>query len=196
MIVYIYDGKEHKGKAGEELLRKALKDYSGNAYTGIVIKREKYGKPYFENIPVQFSISHSGQIWVCLMADFNVGIDIQFYKNLKYEKIAERFFTENEIEYIHQKGIDGFFQVWTRKEAYVKYTGNGFANEGFSDFSVVSKEGNNYFLKKTIGEAYFQELDLPSDKCDFITKSKLVGVTCSRVKEFINIKILGNEGER
>nr|WP_315023302.1 4'-phosphopantetheinyl transferase superfamily protein [uncultured Aminipila sp.] len=188
MVLYVHNGKEQKGIAGEELVKKALADYSNKIYDAALIKCGKHGKPYFENIPVCFSISHSGEIWVCLMADFNVGMDIQIYKQLKYEKVAQRFFQENEVKYINEQGIDAFFQVWVRKEAYVKYTGNGFANEGFSNFSVVNKENEGYFFESNIEEAYFQEIDLELDKLNINVEEKFVGVACTQLKEPIVIK--------
>lgn len=190
MVLYVHNGKEHKGIAGEELVKRALADYSNDMYDVAVIKRGKHGKPYFKNIPVCFSISHSGEIWVCLMADFNVGIDIQSYKHLKYEKVAQRFFQENEVEYIKAQGIDAFFQVWARKEAYVKYTGNGFANEGFSNFSVVNGNNEGYFIKTNLEDAYFQEIDLELGKLNINLEEKLVGVACTQLKEPIVIKKL------
>lgn len=188
MVLYVHKGKEHKGIAGESLIKKALADYSSGMYDDALIKRGEYGKPYFEQIPVCFSISHSGEIWVCLMADFNVGIDIQRYKQLKYEKVARRFFHKNEVEFIKEQGIDAFFQVWTRKEAFVKYTGKGFANEGFSNFSVVNQDNENYFLKPNIEEAYFQEIELKLEELNLHGETKLAGVACTKLKEPIIIK--------
>lgn len=188
MVLYVHNGKEHHGISGEVLVKKALTDYSHDMYTDAIVKRGEYGKPYFENVPVCFSISHSGEIWACLMADFNVGMDIQLYRQLKYEKVAQRFFAENEAEYIKEQGIHAFFQVWSRKEAFVKYTGKGFAHEGFSNFSVINKDSNGYFFKKNIEEAYFQEMNVNLETLNFHTETKLVGIACTQVKEPIVIK--------
>ncbi len=188
MVLYLHNGKDHHGIAGEVLVKKALADYSNGMYDNALIKRGEYGKPYFENVPICFSISHSGDIWACLMADFNVGMDIQLYKQLKYEKVARRFFQGNEVEYIKSQGIDTFFQVWIRKEAFVKYTGKGFAHEGFSNFSVVNKIKEGYFFKSNIEEAYFQEIDLELEKLNLNIEAKLAGVACTQLKEPIVIK--------
>ena len=37
-----------------------------------------------------------------------------------------------------------FFRIWTAKEAYMKYTGNGFS-EGFKNFSVLDDSLDIYF---------------------------------------------------
>lgn len=161
MNLYVYKGKEHKGLFGEALVKKALAHYTDRKYKNPIIKREEHGKPFFKDIPVFFSISHSGDIWVCLMADFNVGIDIQISKNLNYNKLSERFFHEYEIEYIKQFGEEAFFEIWTRKEALVKYTGKGFANQNFSSFSVVNKKNKEYLFKNILDDVFFENIDLP-----------------------------------
>lgn len=190
MILYIYNGKNHKGRAGEVLVKMALADYTNNKYDNPIIKRGEYGKPFFENIPVCFSISHSGEIWVCLMSDFNVGVDIQIYKNVRYEKLAQRFFTKNEAEYIKKQGTKSFFEVWTKKEAFVKYTGNGFANQGFSNFSVINCNEGEYFVKTNLNDVCIQEIDLPLEKFKIELETELVGAACTQTREDIIIKSL------
>lgn len=190
VILYVYKGKNHKGAAGEALVKRALADYTNFKGDTPVIKRGKHGKPFFENVPVSFSISHSGEIWVCLMADSNVGVDIQLCKNVKYEKISERFFTKNEVEFIKKQGIKSFFEVWTKKEAFVKYTGNGFSNQPFSNFSVVKYINDEYLCKKSIEDAYIQEFIIPLDMLNKKLETKLVGAICTQKKEEMIIKEL------
>ena len=123
-------------KSLQEFLRKnavttAVRDSGfapGKVEVGdIEICRTEKGKPYLPEIPVEFSVSHTGDLWVCLMSEGNgpVGVDIQQVKPYSYEKIAARYYTENEQGYVAQNGADGFFEIWTRKEAYAKYTGQG-----------------------------------------------------------------------
>ena len=63
--------------------------------------------------------------------------------NHDYLAIAERFFTEEEAEYVRSNDSDAvaFAKVWVRKEAYSKYTGKGLAD--FSNFSVTDGERFN-----------------------------------------------------
>ena len=131
MYLYICEGYKDKGST-EELLVKALETFAeetGNSFGGFsreILRTEK-GKPYFSDIPVQFSVSHTGDIWACIMAAGSepVGLDIQTIRDYSYAKIADRYYTESEHEYLREKGQDGFFEIWTRKEAYAKYTGKG-----------------------------------------------------------------------
>lgn len=88
------------------------------------IYRTAKEKPYVE-ADVHFSVSHSGDYFVCIIADCPVGIDVQERRKTAAVKIAERYFTKSEQEYVERNGEDGFFRLWTRKEAYSKLTGEG-----------------------------------------------------------------------
>lgn len=150
--------QEDRSVFGERLVRKALYDYCDRQRLGIpdhtlrdiAIERTEKGKPYFTGPPatgpaeesnglpgICFSVSHSGNWWGCLMAAEPIGFDMEaIRKEVHYEKIAQRYFTEAERDWILAAGTDAFFDVWVRKEAYVKFLGTGLA-EGLDSFSVV-----------------------------------------------------------
>ena len=165
MYLYLYHSdnrdKKQKGKEQEtrsdfsdRLVRKALREYCQHQQLLIpdeelrepIIERDGKGKPYFAGLsaaglqgrpPIHFSVSHSGSWWGCLMAEEPVGFDIEVPReSLNYIKIAQRFFTKEEWEWILIAGLDAFYDVWVRKEAYVKYLGSGLA-EGLDSFSVI-----------------------------------------------------------
>ncbi|GHU64627.1 hypothetical protein AGMMS49983_10740 [Clostridia bacterium] len=102
-----------------------------------------HGKPFFADPALKdlyFSLSHTREIEVCAVCRTAVGCDIEYPKFRHLEaarmvKIAKRFFAPDEFEKLLPDPAGTFFSIWTKKEAYVKWTGNGFA-EGFSSFSV------------------------------------------------------------
>ncbi len=136
---------------GEMLVYEALKDYRGRekgvltarAPDGITIRREENGKPYFVGLPpgdspIHFSVSHSGDLWGCIMAGEQVGFDMELIRdNVDYIKIAGRFFAKDEYRLIQSVGPEAFFEIWVRKEAYVKYLGTGLS-ERLSGFSTAA----------------------------------------------------------
>jgi hypothetical protein len=164
MYLYLYQSENIYGlqntPTGEELaafreklVRKALEDYCGRTNQHQVyetlkntpIQKEPKGKPFFAGLPpndakrstVHFSVSHSGDRWGCLMADEPVGFDLEVCREkVDYERIARRFFTEEEHNWILSMGREAFFEVWVRKEAFVKYLGSGLG-EGLSSFAVI-----------------------------------------------------------
>jgi 4'-phosphopantetheinyl transferase len=198
MILYYYQGKNHKGTEGEALIRKALKNYlqdDTNSALGyrveseaeienMEILRRSKGKPYFKDYKVEFSISHTDKLWVCLMADFPVGVDVQKVRSAGYEAIAKRFFSSSEQEYISKFGQSGFFEVWCCKEAYVKYTGQGFGGQGFSTFSVVDDTGS---LTKNVQETCMFSFVFPKE---LEISTEIMGAICAEKKEELWIKKL------
>ena len=90
------------------------------------------GKPYLKDYPFYFNLSHSGSYVVCAFSGQEVGVDIQQYKRTNIVRLAERFFSAEEkkaLKACHdQKELEQlFYQLWTRKEAYGKLTGEGIA---------------------------------------------------------------------
>ncbi len=82
------------------------------------------GKPYFAELSVKFSVSHSGGRVILAVSDKEIGADIQKI-NPRAMRVAERFFTESECEYVGGE-VQRFFEIWTKKEAYGKWLGGGF----------------------------------------------------------------------
>ncbi len=110
--------------------------------------KDTHGKPYFLHFPeLHFSISHSGDYWLAAFALAPVGIDIQLHTVCRRELLAKRFFHLCEIEWLASNDYQDFFYVWTAKESYVKYTGQGI-DDSFNDFSVVE---NNALAKQIKG---------------------------------------------
>ena len=113
--------------------------------------RGGHGKPFFaepELRGVSFSRSHTKGYEVVCFSDSGIGVDCEDIRRWdgdpgRPEKIAKRYFTGDERDYIAFGGASSaerFFEVWTAKEAYMKYTGRGFS-EGFRSFSVFGLKG-------------------------------------------------------
>ncbi len=101
------------------------------------IYRKPGKKPSFaQDTGVYFSVSHSGDFWVCAIAGQEIGLDIQQEVNGDKKEIAKRFFHKTEYEYLERNHFCDFFALWAAKESYVKYTGSGI-DECFDQFSVI-----------------------------------------------------------
>jgi len=110
------------------------------------VQTSPLGKPFLEEkIGLHFSLSHSGEYVLCGISDSNVGVDIQMIKEkIKYRKIAQRFFTESEVEYIGKDNrsdysIQRFTDIWAIKESYLKYCGQGL-RRSLDTFEIVIAE--------------------------------------------------------
>lgn len=133
---------EHKRNlriAADALCRKAISDFCGISPSEIIFKYTQTGKPFAKGLPVHFSISHSGDMAVCVVSDNEVGIDIEKIRSIN-PRICEKFATEEEIEYI-RNSKKGLFEIWTLKEAYFKCIGTGL-NKDIKNVSFDICENN------------------------------------------------------
>lgn len=116
--------------AGYMLLLMSLSEFNLPPYLIDKINRGKYHKPYIENNPIYFSISHAGEIAVCFVDIKNeVGIDIELVRPLTLEDYKECMTTEEWTDIISVKEeterLNKFYNYWTKKEAVVKASGWG-----------------------------------------------------------------------
>ncbi|MBQ3209937.1 MAG: 4'-phosphopantetheinyl transferase superfamily protein [Oscillospiraceae bacterium] len=115
---------KRKQSAGASLLLKWVLRQRG--FESKALRYGDKGKPFVEGIC--FSLSHSGDMVICAVGDKSVGCDIERSAQAR-EKVAERFFAPEEIEYLSRFSGDmlnrEFFRLWTMKESYIKMTGEG-----------------------------------------------------------------------
>lgn len=131
--VFVYEGDTSRDDLSRRLAQDAIKAYCSAAGIALdedinVIRERENGKPYIEGLDVEFNVSHSGLLWVCMIGPGPCGIDIQVSKEVnerRFNKIIQRYFTPNEQTFCDKYGIEGFFRIWTHREAYGKYTGEG-----------------------------------------------------------------------
>ena len=109
----------------QEVVQKELKLSAGD----IRILRNKNGKPSIEGYNDFFyNISHSGDMVVMAAGDTELGIDIEgLRQRAADDKVAQRCFSERELKYYHgaKDKTEAFFEIWTMKEAYLKFLGCG-----------------------------------------------------------------------
>lgn len=95
------------------------------------IVKGKYGKPFLADGKFSFSVTHSENVYGIVASRVNVGADIQIIEpDRDYIKIANRWFNPAELEYLASSADkqDTFYEIWTRKEAYAKFTGKGLSS--------------------------------------------------------------------
>ena len=100
-----------------------LTDVELLGYISDNIEFNKNGKPHIARIP-DYSISHSENTWAIIFSDTPCGLDIQYNREAKLEKIAAKFYHKDEQESVNKLGIDEFFRIWSRREALIKAVGS------------------------------------------------------------------------
>ena len=181
---------------GELISRKIISKKTNSRCQEIHFLKTTKGKPYLENSSIHFNLTHSGEWVVLAIADIDVGIDVEKFRQVNY-RIAIRFFSKEENELLEQlegtEKLKLFFDFWTLKESYLKLLGTGLT-KSLSSFSVI-KNNNNFTLKEDIVNkqepVYFKQyylaenykLSVCSYQNDFAEEPKIF-----TVEELINNK--------
>ena len=138
MQIYYYNKFKNEKGESHRLLEKAIAEFLGDnsresaAELVADIETGEMGKPSIPGFN-DFSITHSENTWAVLIADgygndHYCGLDIQYGKKTDVNKLAERWFHEEEAEAVKARGEDEFFRIWARREALVKAVGTSIVN--------------------------------------------------------------------
>jgi 4'-phosphopantetheinyl transferase len=130
-----FDMDRRRHVVGRSLLRRLLGRCLGTAPDRLRFDYSALGKPSLAvgtaQTPVRFNVSHSGEwVLVALTIGRAVGIDVERVRaDMEVARIAEHFFSASERTALAalEAGAqsEAFFACWTRKEAYIKATGDG-----------------------------------------------------------------------
>lgn len=113
----------------------------------------KNGKLYLiQNKDLYVNLSHSGEYAVCAVHNKDVGIDIQHIRECDIN-LAKRFFSIEEYEYINdcENKNNAFYEIWTKKESFVKAIGTGLTIplNSFSTLAdIIQYGGKTYCFKE------------------------------------------------
>jgi 4'-phosphopantetheinyl transferase len=120
---------------GRGILRKIISSYIALPPDQLRFTYNEYGKPAISNDQndraLNFNLSHSaGLILYAVAMRRDLGIDIEYIRDdFATLEIAERFFSKDEVAALkslpaNQRTV-GFFNCWSRKEAFIKAKGMG-----------------------------------------------------------------------
>ncbi len=138
---------------GDLLARQLLSEVLKTAPEKLSFDYTPFGKPLLSDGSYHFNISHSEDIVAVCVHDTPIGIDVEKINDID-PKIAMRFFAPAELLYLfgHEpKDADlekvlppdarlRFFEIWTAKEAYLKYSGEGMTHVKNVDTTVLTFE--------------------------------------------------------
>jgi 4'-phosphopantetheinyl transferase len=109
-------------------LRQLLATYLGRPLT---FDRNAYGKPSVrDGGDLRFNVSHSDGLALCVVGSVEMGCDVERRNPAHADPaVAERLFAPGEWRRFaalpEERRVEGFFNCWTRKEAFIKAIGLG-----------------------------------------------------------------------
>jgi 4'-phosphopantetheinyl transferase len=135
-------------------------------YTGIKANKIEYGygekgKPKIKE-DIYFNLSHTDNKGIIGFYKEDIGVDIEYKKEIEdYDGVGELVFTKEEIKYINNNYYnrkERFYEIWTKKEAVIKSTGEGL-NEEVKNLSVGTR--NNFYCGRYIWQIKKIKIDEP-----------------------------------
>jgi 4'-phosphopantetheinyl transferase len=111
---------------------------------------------------LQFNVSHSANVALIAISDAHqVGVDVEKIRHeVDTAALSERFFSVRERNSLRALPEDlrvpGFFACWTRKEAFLKATGEGLSFP-LKDFSVTTHPDLDPALEEIRGDSEAQK---------------------------------------
>jgi 4'-phosphopantetheinyl transferase len=145
------------------LLRTALGTAS---YT---VEKGRYGKPYLKDRKDFFyNLSHSGRYVVMAWGSSEVGIDVQEHRaGTDLRALAAYGFAPDEYAYVFRCDTQipqRFYDIWTAKESYLKYTGKGLGMD-LRSFSVMQPDAKVRYLRPALEDGYSLCLCTVENQC-------------------------------
>lgn len=112
-------------QAGRQLLEQLYRQETGEALPPVSVTAK--GKPYFQNSPWHFSISHTARHVFCVLGKENVGLDAEELDRPISLSLAEKILSPEEKSQFDraEEKKKALLTFWVLKEAEAKRTGEG-----------------------------------------------------------------------
>lgn len=120
------------------------------------LETEESGKPFIKGNPFYISLSHSGDYAVLAVSEKPIGCDIEKIREINPE-MPKKIFGEEITE------KEKFFELWTKKESYLKLSG-----EGLKALNKPQSRGYSFF--ETALSGYKCAVCIKGEKADFTVK--------------------------
>lgn len=109
------------------------------------------GKPYFENSPLNFSISHSQNLLIVVFSKYPIGVDLQHFLPFDYNTALDVCNSAELNIILNSKNKDReFTRIWTQKESVVKLHGTTL----YLDVKNILNNASDYQFKNYLKKDY------------------------------------------
>ena len=178
ILTYKFENGRKESLGSALMLQKVLSQKNLNPQN---IKYGKNGKPEIEGL--HFNISHAENFVICSVSENPVGCDIEKIRSIK-SGFEKRFFTQNEVSYLDkftdEAKLKQFFRLWTMKESYMKFTGDGM-KLALNRFEFIIEDSVKVFRDGILIPCFIKEyefldycISICAQKNDFAPKLEFV----------------------
>lgn len=187
-----FDIHRNRFIASHGFMRTVLAKYLNIKANEIEYLQGEQGKPFLSNDQddLQFNLSHTQDFAILAVTrNATLGIDIESTdRKTDWQGICKRFFTLSEQEALFSlnegQQAFAFFDLWTRKEAYMKVIGAGlslspldFSLSVFPEKPVLIHHDSNKFSSPD--EVVFSTINLPESLGSYCATLALSPCLCS-----------------
>ena len=156
-----------------------IKLYYELATNKIILKRDEYNKPYFNN-EINYNLSYSKDYIIITYSKYQIGIDIEDKKDIK--NILKKYGGCN----ILTNSVSTNIKIWTKIESYLKFLGVGLFK--INDIKIL----NNNEIININNKNRFYQYDISDHLPDMIYGTLTTNRKIKYTFYNINLNILTN----
>lgn len=131
---FVDDVHRHRYVAGRLALRELLGRYLNLPPADVCFRYSDHGKPEVPGATLRFNVAHSDDVAaIGLTEQDRLGVDVERIRAVQdIDGVARSVFSQRELDVFQtlreSSKTQGFFNCWTRKEAFVKAVGEGLSH--------------------------------------------------------------------
>lgn len=131
---FVFDVDRNRYLTGRLALRHLLGRYLDRDPSDVRFAYSSYGKPELPGETLRFNVAHCDDLAIIgLTEQHRLGVDVERIRDLEeVDGLASTAFSPQELDAFHAlpdaSKSRGFFEYWTRKEAFVKAVGYGLSH--------------------------------------------------------------------
>jgi 4'-phosphopantetheinyl transferase len=163
---FLFEKHRHRFINARGILRTILGNYLGSSPKELRFQVQQGGKPELQKedetrTRLRFNLAHTGDLAIYAVAlDDEIGIDLErVHAYCEALPIANRFFSKQEFDWLQAQPLEernlSFFRLWTRKEAYLKASGDGLRRP-LNQFTILPDQSS-------AGDLWIAELEPEKD---------------------------------
>lgn len=167
--------------------------HSGRVVLQKDILVEEFGKPFLhpdQFMDLHFSVSHTKNDVAIAVAAFPLGLDLEFIQDQYPQSIEKRLVHPD--DQLKVENARQFYQLWSIKEAFVKYTGQGLRLP-LNEIVVTNTNLACLKLQSAQQHAEVREVQLLENHTCFLAANKICSAVVHMIDHAASAEILRNQ---